>query len=199
MAQSKEATATPDARALRSQRTLRAALLQMLEHQSLEQISIRDIAKQARVGHATFYRHYDSTAALLDDLAAAEIRRLVDLSLPVKDSINSAAACRALCAYVYEHRTLWRTLLTGGAAAALKEELLRISRQIAARRPSPMDQLPGDLGVVLTVSSIIELLAWWLRQREPLPVAEVASLLDRVVIAPVSVDYFATDLRKNVK
>lgn len=180
-----EAGTTEDARIARSREALRNSLLGMLERQSLEHISIRDIAKEAGVGHATFYRHYATKEALLDDAAADEIRRLVDLSLPVGDAINSNAACHALCQYVYEHRTLWRTLLTGGAAGAMKEELLRISMELAADRPSPLNQLPKDLGVVLTVSSIVELLAWWLRQEQPLPVAEVADLLDQVVISPI--------------
>ena len=176
---------TEDARITRSREALRASLLGMLERQPLEQISIRDIAREAGVGHATFYRHYATKEALLDDAAADEIRRLVDLSLPVHDAVNSNASCHALCQYVYEHRTLWRTLLTGGAAGAMKEELLRISKELAADRPSPLQELPKDLGVVLTVSSIVELLAWWLRQDKPLPVGEIADLLDRVVISPI--------------
>ena len=176
---------TEDARIVRSREALRTSLLGMLERQSLEQISIRDIAREAGVGHATFYRHYATKEALLDDAAADEIRRLVDLSLPVGDAINSSAACHALCQYVYEHRTLWRTLLTGGAAGAMKEELLRISMELAADRPAPRKQLPKDLAVVLTVSSIVELLSWWLRQEKPSPVGEVAELLDRVVISPI--------------
>ena len=182
--------AAEDARAVRSREALRAALLSLLETHQLDQIAVRDIARQAGVGHATFYRHYTTKEALLDDVAADQIRRLVDLSVPLLDDVNSAAACNALCRYVFEHRKIWTTLLTGGAAGAMKEELLHIARDLAARRPPPAGQIPPDLAVVLTVSSIVELLAWWLRQDKPLPEEEVARILDQVIIAPMSSSSF---------
>ncbi len=185
---------TEDARAVRSRDALRTALLELLENRQMEQIAVRDIARAAAVGHATFYRHYTTKEALLEDVAADEIRRLVDLSVPLLDDVNSAAACSALCHYVYEHRKLWTTLLTGGAAGVMKEELLRIARELAAERQRSNHRLPPDLAVVLSVSSIVELLVWWLRQENPMPQEEVARILDQVIIAPMGVDNrFETD------
>lgn len=175
-------TPTADARIVRSKEALRTTLLRMLEHNSLEQISIRDIAKAAGVGHATFYRHFPTKEALLDYVAADEIRRMVDLTLPLRDTVNSAVACKALCQYVYEHRALWGILLNGGAAATLKEELLRISHEVAATHPPPDSGLPSDLVVVLVSSSIYETLAWWLRQIDKLTIDEVADIIDRIII-----------------
>ncbi len=42
------------------------ALLELLERQPLEAITIREITDAAGVGYATFYRHYATKAALLD-------------------------------------------------------------------------------------------------------------------------------------
>lgn len=175
-----------DARVARSREALRAALLEMLEREPLERIAIRDLARRAGVGHATFYRHYPTKEALLDDIAADEIRRLVSLTLPVLDRADSRAACAALTRYVAGRWQLWRVLLTGGAAAALKEELLAISRRVAAERPRPAHDLPEDLAVALAVAGIIELLAWWLRQEDPWPAEQVADLLDRAVVGPAA-------------
>jgi len=172
-----------DARTIRSRDAMRAALLGLLEQTPLERISIRDIAKAASVGHATFYRHYATREELLEDLAAEEVQRLVNLSLPVMDAVNSGAACAALCEYVQTHRALWGVLLTGGAAGAMKVELLRISTELAVDRAPRENQLPADLRVILTVSSIVELLAWWLRQEAPMEAAEVAKILDRVIVS----------------
>ncbi|MFT5481383.1 MAG: AcrR family transcriptional regulator [Halieaceae bacterium] len=171
-----------DARKIRSRDALYAAFLNLLEQKPLEQLSIREIAAAADVGHATFYRHYRSKEALLDDLAADEIRRVVDLSLEVMYIADNKAACLALCSYVYEHRTLWTTLLTGGATATVREELLRISREVAAETPAtPKAQLPKELSVILTVTAMIETLSWWLNQDEPLPAEKVASYIDQII------------------
>jgi len=60
-----------DARAIRTRRALREALLGLIETRAFEQITIREIAARAGIGYATFFRHHASTEALLDDLAAA--------------------------------------------------------------------------------------------------------------------------------
>lgn len=172
-----------DARQVRSRDALRQAMLDMLESSPLDQLSIRDIARAAGVGHATFYRHYATKEALLEDVAADEIRQLVDMCVPLLGA-GSYAACLALCEHVNRRRALWTTLLTGGAAATMKAELLRISQRMAAGRTASLSWLPADLQVILIVSSIVELLAWWLRQPKPLPAREAAAILDRVVISP---------------
>ena len=121
--------------------------------------------------------------ALLDDIATEEIGRMFELTLPVYDTRASHAACLTLCNYVDEHRGLWAALLTGGAAGAVREELLRRGREASAARARD-GWLPEGLATMLAVSVTIELLTWWLRQAAPLPAAEVAEILDRIAISP---------------
>jgi AcrR family transcriptional regulator len=173
---------TTDARKLRSRDALYVAFLKLLQRKNLDQISIREIAAAARLGHATFYRHYASKEALLNDLAADEIRRLVNLTLPVMRSESTQAACAALCNHVHGHKKLWTTLLTGGAASAVKVELLAISRNIAAAiDSSSLSPEMAELKTILSVNSIMETLAWWLRQREPLAPDRVAHILEQII------------------
>ncbi|NGY04993.1 TetR/AcrR family transcriptional regulator [Solimonas terrae] len=174
-----------DARAIRTREALRAAMLELLESKPLEQISIRDIVAAAGIGYTTFFRHHPTKEALLDELAAEEIRRLVDLTLPVMDAGSEMAASIAVCAYVDERRALWTTLLTGGAAAALREEFLRIAQDLATVRSQPGDWPPVEVATRLLVGGTIELLAWWLRQPEPLPGSEIARIHHDIVILPV--------------
>ena len=176
-------TVVTDPRALRSRASLGQALLKLLESMPLEQITVRDIAASARVGYTTYYRHYASKEALLQDLAADEVRRLSELTIPVYDAVDARAACLALCTYVDQRRVLWSALLTG-AFGFVREEMLRQGRQAAAARPRSW--LPGDLGVVLSATVIVELLAWWLRQPDPPPAALMADVLDRTVISPAA-------------
>jgi len=183
-------TAPTDARALRSREALRAALLRLLEQHALEDLSIRRIASEAGVGHATFYRHYSGKEELLDDIAAAEIDRLVELSLQALGTTDSAAASLVFCQYVHEHWSLWSTLLTGGAAAAMRDALLEITREIAAHWKPATHFIPQDLRRALSTSMIIEVLIWWLRQPDPMPVEEVAQIFDRAVINPLVTEGF---------
>ncbi len=173
-----------DPRAIKSGQALRAALLRLLERKPLEQITVREIAAEAGVHYATFFRHHPTKEALLDDVAADQIDRLVTLTLPVLDEAGSDASFLALATYVDEHRSLWTTLLTGGAASAMRAELLRISQRVAAERAPTESYIPVELATICTVSLIVEILSWWLRQpAEALSVAQAARILHRLVLS----------------
>lgn len=178
-----------DARILRSRAGLRQALLEMLESRPFEQVTIRDLAAASGVGYTTFFRHYPSKEALLGDVAVREVGQLHEMTLPVYDALDSAAACLALCAYVDQHRSVWTALLSG-APGYVREEMLRLGREAVAVRSRSW--LPQDLGVVLGVAVIVELLGWWLQQPDPPPAAQIAEILDRVVISPVQTPPGAT-------
>jgi AcrR family transcriptional regulator len=176
-----------DARAVRTREALRAALLDLLETKPLEQITIRDIAAGAGIGYTTFFRHHPTKESLLDDLAAAQIRSLIELVMPVMDARSAHAGSEALFTYVERHRALWTTLLTGGAAGALRAELLRVSMEIAAERSPPRTWPPFEVVTLLVVSGTLELLSWWLRQPRPLPIREIAEIHHRNVVQPAMV------------
>lgn len=159
-------------------------MLNLLEKKTLEEISARDITSTARVGYATFYRHFPTKEALLIDLARDQVERMMRLAQPLTDAANTSAACHALCAYVDEHRALWKVLLTGSAEILIRNEFLRTAREVASTFAQPVNGVPAELGIVLAVGSVIEFLAWWLAQPKPMSVRQAASILDRIVIAP---------------
>jgi AcrR family transcriptional regulator len=173
-----------DARAVRSRQALRAAALALAARKPAEDITVREICGEAAVHYATFFRHYPSREALLVDLAAEQIDRMVELSLPAYDRADSLTAVRALLAYVDDHRALWTGLMTGPTASAMRDELLRISHEVAVDQGAEDGWLPVELAVHCTVSLIFETLAWWLR-REPgsVSVDVVAVRLDRLIAA----------------
>ncbi|MGB8365769.1 MAG: TetR/AcrR family transcriptional regulator [Rhizomicrobium sp.] len=176
--------AARETRTTRSRPALCSALLSLLEEQPFEQVTVREITARAGIGYATFFRHYPDKEALLQDLAAREIGKLLAMAEPILYTVDSRASAQALCAYLWEHRKLWAALLTGGAAAILKEEFVRQAQRNAADRTNQKSWLPGDLSVVYSVAATIEILAWWLKQNEPPSVKRMAEILDRLVITP---------------
>lgn len=178
-------TSSPtDARQVRTRRTLLEALLRLLETRPFEQVTVREIAGQAGIGYATFFRHYPSKEALLHDLAAGQIRELLDRALPVLFASDSRRSCVTLLDYVAEHRALWSALLTGGAAATLKQEFTDQAKRIAEDQGTGGGLIPDELRVVFSVSATVEILAWWLRQDVPFEVERMAEILDRLVVGP---------------
>src|SRR5260370_34489223 len=92
------------------------------EEQAFDEISIRDIAERAQIGYATFFRNYESLRAVLHDLIADQIRQVIRLTFPAIEGTNGRAAALALCTFVDEHRRLWTSLLTAGAAGIVRDE-----------------------------------------------------------------------------
>lgn len=170
---------------VKSREALCRALLDLLETEPFDKISVRQIVDVAGVGYNTFFRHYSDKEAMLRDMAEQEIKQLVSLSVPVLDSEDTLAACLTVCSYVARNKKLWKTLLTGGASAALREEFVRLSREVAENRYKGKDWLPIDAAVILITSGTFELLAWWLSAEDPVPVEQLATIYQRVIVSPV--------------
>lgn len=175
-----------DARQIRSRKALNAALLALLDERAFDQLTIREISQRAGTGYATFFRHYPDKEALLNDIAADEIVSLLAMTVPVLHATASYEAAMALCHYVSERSRLWSALLTGGAAAIVREEFIRQARALAEDARALPDWLPSDLGVVHGTGSTFDILAWWLGQENALRAEDVAAILHRLVIAPVT-------------
>ena len=173
-----------DVRAVRTREALRDAMLERLAEQSLDKITILDICRTAGIGYTTFFRHYPSKEALLDDVAAGEIAHLIGLTVPIAVAQDVHAAGVALFDYIKEHRKLWSVLLAGGAQVAMRNEFLRLSREVAATRTHVNDWPPPDISTILVVSSTVELVSWWLQQKKPLAIEEVAAIYERIIIHP---------------
>ncbi len=174
-----------DARVHQTRAAIRKAFLKLLDKKPIDQITVREIASQASIGYTTFFRHHPSKEALLNEIATDEIKHLIELALPVLGTADTHDATLAMCGYVAEHRALWSTLLTGGAANVLRDEFIRLSLKVAASWKSTNKWLPAEVGVILVTSGTIELLAWWLKQKDPIPVEKLAVILNRTVISPV--------------
>lgn len=177
--------APTDARQLRSRSALTGAMLALLEEKPFEQITIREISGRAGTGYATFFRHYPTKEALLADVAAEEIAHLLAMTTPVLYDQNSQVSTQALCAYVADHRKLWSALLTGGAAGIVRDEFIRQARVLATNATTPETWLPSDLAVVYGTGATIDVLAWWLSQDDDYSPAQIAGILNRLVIAPL--------------
>lgn len=175
-------TKPDDARVERSVEALRAALLELIEHKPLDQISIRNITDTAGLSYPTFFRRFHKKEELLEDVAAAEVRKLLSLSETAIDKRNAEESGATLCEYVQEHRKLWTVLLTGGAAMAMRQEFMRIARETADARPRHNPWLPTDLAVPFVTSGIFEIIAWWMRQPEDYALANVVKIFNALII-----------------
>lgn len=175
-----------DARQVRSRKALNQALLELLCEKPFEDLTIREISARAGTGYATFFRHFPTKEALLSDLATDEIDSLLQRAIPLLRTAQGSDATRDLCTFIFEKRDLWSALLTGGAAGIVRNEFLRQTRTRADTSALIGEWLPEDLALIHGTNAIIGIFGWWLRHDAQLPVEQVATILQRVVIAPIN-------------
>ena len=172
-------------RSRRTRKALRVALLNLLQSKPLEQIRVRELTSEAGVAYATYFRNYEDKEALLQDLLADEINSLLAMTLPLFFSGNRLISTQELCKHIWKRRDIWRALLTGGAASALKAEYLRQALQIVGDQAENDSWVPGDLAVSVAVSSLLEIMIWWLTHENPPSTDRMATIVYRLAIAPV--------------
>lgn len=162
---------------------MRQALLELLQEMSLGAITGAMIARRGKVGYATFFRHYADVHALLGDTVAALTDELAVAMMPALLAADSAGAARALADAVAARQAMFRSLLAG-AGDALRAELARqVIDRVAALPDLSPSWLPRRLAMRVAVMSTIEVLDWWLREEPGRDPAEVAAMLDRLIIA----------------
>ena len=176
-------SAVTDARMRRTRKALHSAMLVLLERKQFDQVTIREIAAEAGIGYATFFRHHASKAELLEEVAAEQIGKLMALTLPLLDAADTRVSCLALCKYVGEHRALWSALLTG-AGRVMREEFIRLAALDSAGLGRTRSWLPVELGAIYGVTATVEILTWWLRRPDEFTAEQIAEIIDRLILIP---------------
>lgn len=165
---------------------MQAALLALLAKMPLEAITGALIAERAGIGYATFFRHYADVRALLADIVAAATDDLSMSMMPRLLAADSRGAAAALVDAVGAQRAMFQALLSG-AGDVLRVELARqVIERVAILPDISPSWLPRRLAMRVTVAGTIELLDWWLNEEPDRDPAEVAAVLDRLVIAPLT-------------
>jgi AcrR family transcriptional regulator len=138
------------------------------------------------VARGSFYLHYPSKDALLDEIAREAIGTLHALGMQALDGGGSKAAALANCQHIEANKPLWSALLNGGARGIIREELIRLARAVSDERAMPDDRLPAELGTAFSGSAMVEIIAWWLRQKDRYPAEFVADLMVEMVFNPIT-------------
>lgn len=175
-----------DARVVRTREALRQAMVDLAAEAPLDAITVRAIAARARVGYATFFRHYADKEALLADVADTLTVAFLAQVRPLLLQKDRRGAARTLCAFVEDHLPIHQALIAGGAGETVRAGMLRqtletLGRTRASAPGGPLD----DLLLFHLTSSILNLLAWWLRNRDRVDAETMAEIIERAVLTPV--------------
>jgi AcrR family transcriptional regulator len=175
-----------DRRIARTQRLLGEALLDLIQEQSFDSITIRDITERADIGYATFFRHYDSKEELLSQQLESIIRQLEEMVGEGGDGYFEREG-ELLFEHVRQNELLYRGLLGGHVhvqvTRRLRDALIRVIRPHVERHlPDEQLLVPLEIAVNHLAASALELVAWWLENDMPYPPREMSRYYDRLII-----------------
>lgn len=180
--------ALQDARITRSRAAMREALLALLGEMPLEEVTGALIAERAKVGYATYFRHYQNVRDLLVDTVGTVSDQLTEKMLPALIAADTAGASRVLAEAVQQQRPAFTALLHGAGDETRGVLARHVVDQVSRFPDLSPGWLPHRLAVRFAVASTVELLDWWLREEPQRAVDDIAALLDRLVIAPLRQD-----------
>lgn len=177
-----------DTRVKRTRHQLRNALIDLLGENEFPTITARMVTGRAKIGYATFFRHYPDVEALLSDVATAMITDLTPVLMPAAARGDGRDLAASVTGFVAENRATCTALLVG-AGERTRRDLLRIAMAAAdeVRFPAP-PWLPPSLATAHQVSASLTFLAWWVEHDPAMPAEEAAELLYRLVFVPTTVD-----------
>lgn len=192
MAQTTRTGPKEDLRQRRTRSLLVKALLELLEEQSFQSISVVDICNRAMVHRTTFYTHFEDKQALLNYTIQSLLQKF-QFYAPDTGELSShdfflSVAHRALV-FLDLHRKLLRPAFSGDDGVEFHAMELHAMEDILAdglcqrlQEPSFRAESP-DLDPQITAhfyaGAMVGLIHWWLEQDAPIPEETIIHHLDR--------------------
>lgn len=156
----------------------------MLGERPAADITIREITSRAEVSYPTFFRSYASKTDILSDIGTIEAHELLADMLEAAKQRDPMVLADAVCVFVDRRRQLWRILLASSAAFTMREVYSVESLQYAASHPQMRPELPLDLVSSFIVSSMFDVLTWWLVKNPEVTQETAAGYLHTLVLQP---------------
>lgn len=176
-----------DPRIRKTRQALQAALGNLMQQKSFEEISVQDITDLADVNRATFYDHYTDKFALLNAMVAGGFHKLIaerniifDGTCPSAASVIILATCDYLTTS-HAHadcnkNSAFEPLMEAGIVAAIRRTLLRGFEG----KPVPKGLTP-EIVATTAAWAIFGAVKQWFNTPNRLPTAEIVQPILRLV------------------
>jgi len=166
-------------RVRRTQKLLREALIELIEEQGFDTLTVGQITERAMVSRAAFYRNYQDKYALVEQIFAEAMQALFN-AVSELSTVHSPQVWVRFFEHIAEYERLYRALLgrKGSPWFVLKmrASMIELVKQFG-RLPFPdrpiyptSDEFVPDL----IATMLVEAVTWWLEQDQPYSAEEIA-------------------------
>jgi AcrR family transcriptional regulator len=174
-----------DRRALKTQKAIRGAFLNLLKKKSINKITVAEISQLADLGRGTFYLHYKDIFDLFEQIENdlfSEIEQLIEASCSNNTPESLLNFSHTITEYIMNNRSTFLLIIKpengGRNLYRLKDCFYRTMMGDCS------DQYPSDYHVVecmFAVSGVIGVLEEWLFNKIDLPQKQIAESMSNIL------------------
>jgi AcrR family transcriptional regulator len=178
---------TPDRRTQRTREALIHALLDLIQEQHYDQISVQEIVDHANVGRSTFYAHYENKDDLLNSGFEHLLESLVQW-IKLDDEGQLTFDTSMLFRHAHGHYEIYRTLIWGtGFKLLIEDGHAALSEKIEARLriilpTQKVESLPLPVLSYAIAGTLLALLKWWLDNKMPYPPEKMDEVFQQLMM-----------------
>ena len=180
----KPAEAPTDRRSMRTRYALREALIELIGERGWDEIAVQDVCDSADIGRSTFYSHYTNKDALLlgslDDLRIALVHQGAGRSGAGHKGLQADqgfAFTLGLIEHAHQQRKVFRALIGRRSGFVVQQRFREmVIRLVTDELPASTGKLPREALARWIAAAFVELLGWWVEQRNPMTPEELAAL-----------------------
>lgn len=158
-----------DRRIIRSKEALKHAFMQLMSQKRFATISITEIVELANYNRGTFYTHYESKEALLDEIMSELIEDLLrSFRAPYEKTdvirINELpAASITLFDHIYEHASIYTILLKSDVLSLVRDKMFEALKNIVTEElEHTVSDINQELMTIYSMSALLGLVFYWI-------------------------------------
>ncbi len=176
----------PDARVVKTRQRLAAALVMLTLERGYDAVTVRELTARAGVGYATFFRHFGSKEALLEQLLTDTLDDLMAQLTPQLATSDLARIGTLVFGHAHDHADRYRVLLRTGEITGLLERCIQLSTETLSATfvPKSGSVVPFEVAARHLVHGFMGLVAWYLEAGLPHTPERMGEILEALILEP---------------
>lgn len=160
----------PDLRVVKTKNKIRQVFLELLKTTSFYKMNVMDIVECAEINRGTFYRHYSSKEALLEEIIVGLIEEFTKHSLAPLQGKKQVhpnelrAESIILFDHIYTYATYYKTLIASDVSFLFIDKLtLNFKNVLKDRIKRGKSDINEDLAIHYIVYAILGMIVEWVK------------------------------------
>lgn len=170
-----------DRRVLRTQQSLAEALVDLTLENGYDSISIKQLTQRANIGYATFFRHFKSKDELLMFVLESVLNELEALT---ESEMTPYEQALVTFEYIKRNSRVYRVFISIPRDSELATTVYEVIEANVRKYYVARDEnyIPMEIAINHIVTSIIELIRWWVVNDMSYSTQQMATIQSELII-----------------